>query len=519
RPIAWRDLSKEQRDFQSTKMAIHAAMIHRMDIEVGRVLEQIKSMGCWENTLILFLSDNGASAEIMVRDDGHDPNAAPGSADTYLCLGPGWSTVSNTPFRRHKTWTHEGGIATPMIAHWPNGISVKGEFRRAPKHVIDVSETILELTGTKRNDDAPPVPGQSFTASFRANVKTSSLPRIFWWYHDEHRAIRVGDWKAVAPIGEPWELYDLASDRGESVDLAIARADKLAELVSAWESQLIETIELATNDLDAKVRQNAKLALRGERKFRAAQEEARPKRRQVLINGETFRVADRHAFLMKPAKPVQTPIGKPWIFYGPTLPGTPDRHESWMHERFLAAGVAVAGIDVGEAYGSPQSQRCFDALHAEMVSRGYRKKPALLGRSRGGLYVSRFAIERPSRVAGIGGIYPVFDYRSYPGVDRAAPAYGVTTETLRKRSSEFNPIEQSSVLAEAELPVFIIHGTEDKIVPIEANSLALEQAYRDAGKASLITVERVEGQGHNYWPGFFQCQELVDFLIDRATGD
>ena len=150
RPLPWSSLDNRQRAFQATKMAIHAAMIHRMDIEIGRVLQQVKSMGCWENTLVLFLSDNGASAEIMVRDDGHDPKAAPGSAATYLCLGPGWSTVSNTPFRRHKTWTHEGGIATPMIAHWPNGIAARGEYRRDPQHVIDVSETILELAGANR---------------------------------------------------------------------------------------------------------------------------------------------------------------------------------------------------------------------------------------------------------------------------------------------------------------------------------------------------------------------------------
>ena len=103
-------------------MAIHAAMVDRMDREIGRVLDQLRAMGAFENTLIFFLSDNGASAEIMVRDDGHDPAAAPGSAASHLCLGPGWSTVANTPFRRHKTWVHEGGIATPLIVHWPKGI-------------------------------------------------------------------------------------------------------------------------------------------------------------------------------------------------------------------------------------------------------------------------------------------------------------------------------------------------------------------------------------------------------------
>src|SRR5690606_14429569 len=136
----------------------------RMDREIGRVLEQLREMGAFENTLVLFLSDNGASAEIMVRDDGHDPQAAPGSAATYLCLGPGWSTTANTPFRRHKTWVHEGGIATPLIAHWPQGIDARGALRRSPGHVIDVVPTILEVAGGSQFAEdppphAPPLPG------------------------------------------------------------------------------------------------------------------------------------------------------------------------------------------------------------------------------------------------------------------------------------------------------------------------------------------------------------------------
>ncbi len=134
-------------------MTIHAAMVDRMDREIGkRVLAQIRKMGAFEDTLIVFLSDNGASAEIMVRDDGHDPTAPPGSAATHLCLGPGWSTVANTPFRRHKTWVHEGGISTPLIVHWPRGISARGELRADPGHVIDIVPTIRELAGI------PPVP-------------------------------------------------------------------------------------------------------------------------------------------------------------------------------------------------------------------------------------------------------------------------------------------------------------------------------------------------------------------------
>jgi arylsulfatase A-like enzyme len=122
---AWAELNAVQRRFQATKMAIHAAMVHRMDIEIGRVLDQLRAMSAMENTVIVFLSDNGADSTILVRGDGHDPAADPGSAASYLCLGPGWASASNSPFRRHKIWVHERGISTPMIVHWPQGIRAR----------------------------------------------------------------------------------------------------------------------------------------------------------------------------------------------------------------------------------------------------------------------------------------------------------------------------------------------------------------------------------------------------------
>ena len=124
--LPWDSLTAPQQDLQATKLAIHAAMVDRLDQETGRVIRQIEAMGALKNTVILFLSDNGASAELLVRGDGHDPAAAPGSAGSFLCLGPGGSTVCNTPFRRHKIWVHEGGISTPLIVHWPQGIKDRG---------------------------------------------------------------------------------------------------------------------------------------------------------------------------------------------------------------------------------------------------------------------------------------------------------------------------------------------------------------------------------------------------------
>ncbi|MFV1996195.1 MAG: GDSL-type esterase/lipase family protein, partial [Verrucomicrobiales bacterium] len=153
---------------------------------------------------------------------------------------------------------------------------------------------------------------------------------------------------------------------------------------------------------------------------------------------------------------------------------------------------------------------------AEMVKNGYSRKPALLGRSRGGLWVSSWALEHPERVAGIGGIYPVYDYTTYPGVERAAPAYGLSEKELLAQQQNLNPIKRAGELAEAKIPVFIIHGTDDTVVPLAANSGALEKIYAARGAADLITVIKAKGQGHSFWPGFFTCQGLVDFLVERA---
>ncbi len=251
RPLLWNQLSEEQRSFQSMKMVLHAAMVDRVDQEIGRVLDQLRAMGAYHNTLILFLSDNGASAEIMVRADGHDPEASPGSATSYLCLGPGWSTTCNTPFRRHKTWTHEGGISTPLIISWPHGIKARGELRHNPGHVIDLAPTILELAQVEKPNEyegarMPVAPGKSLVPLFSADGTVEH--DYLWWFHDDHKALRRGDWKVVAPKDEAWELYHLGSDRAESTDLSALHPERVAALVSLWEQRLSEFRDLAMRD-------------------------------------------------------------------------------------------------------------------------------------------------------------------------------------------------------------------------------------------------------------------------------
>jgi len=235
--------------------------------------------------------------------------------------------------------------------------------------------------------------------------------------------------------------------------------------------------------------------------------------KELPLPGELFPVSGRVAFLI-PA-PSSSGPDRPWLWYAPTLPRLPGTAEQWMFERFLAAGIAVAGIDVGESYGSPAGQQLYTALYIEMTERrGYAKKPVLLGRSRGGLMTLAWAAAYPENVAGFVGIYPVCDLTSYPGVAKAAPAYQLNSEALGARLAEFNPIARLASLAQARVPLFAIHGDADTLVPLAQNALALKQRYEAlGGKMTLIIPP---GQGHSMWPGFFQSEELVEFVIAHA---
>ena len=248
RPVPWTNLTDEQKKFQSIKMQIHAAMVDRMDVEIGRLIDQLKKMGEFENTVIFFGSDNGASAEIMVRHGGHDPKALPGSAASYLCLGPGFSSACNTPYRRHKTWVHEGGISSPLIVHWPKGIRAKGELRHTPSHMIDLLPTVFDLAEIKKpevwnGESIPPAPGKSLVPAFESDV---SIERAcIWWLHEGNRAVRIGDYKLVASKGAPWELYDLRTDRAETNNLITSQPERAKQLEAVWNARLNEFSELA----------------------------------------------------------------------------------------------------------------------------------------------------------------------------------------------------------------------------------------------------------------------------------
>jgi arylsulfatase A-like enzyme len=211
-----------------------------MDHEIGRLLQQLREMHAFEDTLVLFLSDNGADATVLVRGDRHDPTAAPGSAGSYLCLGPGWASASNAPFRRYKVWVHEAGISTPLIAHWPNGIAARGELRRDVGHVIDLLPTILELAGGStggawNGEVPPPLPGKSLVPALRGEGRV--VRDWLYFHHEGNRALRQGDWKIVSAREDhdAWELYDLASDRAESNDLAARDPERVRAMAACWQ--------------------------------------------------------------------------------------------------------------------------------------------------------------------------------------------------------------------------------------------------------------------------------------------
>ena len=241
---------------------------------------------------------------------------------------------------------------------------------------------------------------------------------------------------------------------------------------------------------------------------------AAPAQKNLPVKGEVFTVKGRTAFLILPKAP--KPDGRiPWVWYAPTLRSLPGKAEKWMFDRFLAKGIAIAGIDVGESFGSPKGRALYSALYKELVEkRRLAKRACLLARSRGGLMLYNWAAENPKSVACIAGIYPVCNLKSYPGLARACGAYGMGKQQLAAKLADHNPIDRLAPLAKAKVPIFHIHGDSDRVVPLEKNSGEVAGRYAKLG--GKMTLKTIKGQGHSMWPGYFQCQELVDFAITHA---
>lgn len=225
----WHELSEEQKRDWARRMEIYAAQTELLDRGIGRVLAELKRLGVEDNTLVIFLSDNGGAAE---DPNGGDKSAPIGSRDSFRGYARPWASVSNTPWRRHKVSAFEGGISSPFVVRWPGGIakSNEGKLVREPAHVTDLVPSFLELaTGSAGTNKFE---GQSITAMLRGNAGDTN--RVFCWEHEGNRGIRKGPWKLVGvPSGE-WELFDIAADRIESTNLAGRHPDLAAELKAEY---------------------------------------------------------------------------------------------------------------------------------------------------------------------------------------------------------------------------------------------------------------------------------------------
>ncbi|HEX7352705.1 arylsulfatase [Brachybacterium sp.] len=252
------------KDWQAIRMQVYAAQITAMDTAIGEVICALEETGQHANTLILFLSDNGGCAEEIpagwademsplpynvpartrtgerVRK-GNDPSVVPGGPATFATYGKPWANVSNTPFREYKHWVHEGGIATPLIAHWPDG-GLEHGWDHSSHQLTDIVPTVLEAVGGSGprtpdeggpGPDGPSLRGRSMLPSWRDRRKAPDDHPLFF-EHEGNAAIRRGRWKGVRKHGEPWELYDLERDRTETFDLAAAHPGLLAELTATW---------------------------------------------------------------------------------------------------------------------------------------------------------------------------------------------------------------------------------------------------------------------------------------------
>lgn len=273
-PTADWDAVQDKR-FESRCMEVYAAQVDSLDQAVGRIVAELRDLRMLQNTLLLYLQDNGACAELIGRGSNATQRAAspslpplspdapqigsipkqtregwpvrqglgvlPGGPDTYLSYGRGWAEVSNTPFREFKHWTHEGGISTPLIVHWPDGIprARRGRLVNEPGQLVDIMATCLDLAAAEyprshRGESILPLEGASLRPAFHGRPIQRTRPLV--WEHEGNRAIRDGRWKLVGKENQPWELYDLRADRTETRDLASANKDRVAVMAAQWDA-------------------------------------------------------------------------------------------------------------------------------------------------------------------------------------------------------------------------------------------------------------------------------------------
>ena len=229
---------------------------------------------------------------------------------------------------------------------------------------------------------------------------------------------------------------------------------------------------------------------------------------------QEFTLRGHRAFVILPPE-IKAASAQPWIWYAPTLPGLPSLEEEIMVKQFLDAGLAIAGIDVGESMGNPRGRALFSSLYDELIGvRGFSKKPVLLARSRGGLMHYNWAVENPDSVGGVAGIYPVCNLQSYPGLAKACGAYEMSEAELADCLSDHSTVDRITPLAQAGVPIFHLHGDNDDVVPLQKNSALLAERYRKHGGDIEVVV--VAEQGHNRDPHWFRSTAFIEFVIAHA---
>lgn len=255
---AWNEAS--DKEWNVRRMEVYAAQIDRMDQGIGRIFQALKETGQWENTLIVFLADNGGCAEELHERIGHwavhlepvgtaktrdgrdiqygnDPTVMPGGEETYQSYGIPWANLSNTPFRLYKHWVHEGGIATPFIVQWPAGIETQNEWRHQPAQLPDVMATFLDVAGVEyptrhQGKEIKPLEGFSMRPTFQNQPHNRD---VLYWEHEGNKAVRRGQWKLVSRHPDGWELYDMEADRTEMNDLLTEQPEIANELMTLYD--------------------------------------------------------------------------------------------------------------------------------------------------------------------------------------------------------------------------------------------------------------------------------------------
>ncbi len=261
---AWDDIPESEKLIWAKRMAVYAAQVDCLDQGVGRIVQALKKNNLFDNTLIIFISDNGGCAESISRDD-KSINAL-GTGDSYESYRINWANASNTPFKLYKHWVHEGGISAPCVISWPAMLANKGSVVNTPAHLIDLLPTFINVSGAKypatfNGHDIAPLPGKSLLSILKGEKNFAERP--LYWEHEANRAVRFGKWKLVSraskikPFMGPWELYDITADRSETNDLSKSQPAKVKELEAMWNNWAINNQVFPLNGLNNAERERA----------------------------------------------------------------------------------------------------------------------------------------------------------------------------------------------------------------------------------------------------------------------